>query len=78
MDTQAFPATGETGLPGRGPRSRTEARETDILQGDRRASTDADKTEILRGVPAAAGDETAVLPGVGRPAGPPRHGRHAA
>lgn len=78
VDTQAFPATGETGLPGRGPRSRTEARETDILQGDRRASTDADKTEILRGVPAAAGDETAVLPGVGRPAGPPRHGRHAA
>ncbi|MEU6541705.1 hypothetical protein [Streptomyces sp. NPDC046859] len=73
VDTQAFPATGETGLPGRGPRSRTEARETDILQGGRRASTDADKTEILRGVPAASGDETAVLPGVGRPAGPPRH-----
>ncbi len=78
VHTQAFPATGETGLPGRGPRSRTEARETDILQGGRRASTDADKTEILRGGPAAHGDETAVLPSVGRPAEPPRHGRHAA
>ncbi|MFJ7078209.1 hypothetical protein [Streptomyces sp. NPDC098781] len=46
---------GETevlGTPGQGRRSRSEARETDILSGGGRASSDADETEILRGGPA--------------------------
>lgn len=54
-DTQAFPATGVVGVPGvpgQGHRSRSEARETEIHHGGRRASSDA--------------DETAVLPSVGR------------
>ncbi|MFJ8533067.1 hypothetical protein [Streptomyces sp. NPDC093591] len=74
-DTQAFPATGETEVPGQGLRSRSEARETEILHGGGRASSGADKTEILRGGPRAAAsdaEETAVLPAVGRAADPRR------
>ncbi|MFI7414677.1 hypothetical protein ACIBU0_39160 [Streptomyces sp. NPDC049627] len=70
-DTQAFPATGETEVPGQGHRSRSEARETEIPHGGGRASAGADETAILRIRPRAAAsdaDETAVLPAVGEAA----------
>ncbi|MDC0772756.1 hypothetical protein [Streptomyces sp. HD] len=70
-DTQAFPATGETGVRGQGHRSRSEARETEILHGGGRSFSDADETQFIRGGSAASAsdaDETAVLPTVGRPA----------
>ena len=70
-DTQAFPATGETEVPGQGHRSRSEARETEIPHGGGRASSGADETAILRIRPKAAAsdaDETAVLPSVGEAA----------
>lgn len=73
-DTQAFPATGETEVPGQGHRSRPEARETEIPHGGDRASSDADETRVLGGGAGGAvsgaspsdADETAVLPAVGR------------
>ncbi len=56
------------GVPGPSHRSRSEARETEILHGGGRAYSDADETQVLRGAPgasAADADRTAVLPSVG-------------
>ncbi|MFE6178568.1 hypothetical protein [Streptomyces sp. NPDC056464] len=76
-------------MPSPGHRSRSEAKETEILHGGGRASSGADETEILRGGPrtsaaASDADPTAVLPSVGGTAetGRPRGGageipRHA-
>ncbi|MFJ4362592.1 hypothetical protein ACIP4S_00275 [Streptomyces chartreusis] len=55
-------------MPGPSHRSRSEARETEILHGGGRAYSDADETQVLRGAPgasAADADRTAVLPSVG-------------
>ncbi|CAM5648316.1 Undecaprenyl-phosphate 4-deoxy-4-formamido-L-arabinose transferase [Streptomyces chartreusis] len=56
------------GVPGPSHRSRSEARETEILHGGGRAYSDADETQVLRGAPEASAadtDRTAVLPSVG-------------
>ncbi|MEU9660856.1 hypothetical protein [Streptomyces chartreusis] len=55
-------------MPGPSHRSRSEARETEILHGGGRAYSDADETQVLRGAPgapAADADRTAVLPSAG-------------
>ncbi|WP_175647426.1 hypothetical protein [Streptomyces cyaneochromogenes] len=82
-DTQAFPATGETEVPDRGRRSRSETgtRQTEILRGGGRTTGDADETAILRVRPRGAvadADETAVLPAVGQAADVSRTGGQAA
>ncbi|MFC5217515.1 hypothetical protein [Streptomyces coerulescens] len=56
------------GASGPSHRSRSEARETEILHGGGRAFSDADETQVLRGgpgTPATDADQTAVLPSVG-------------
>ncbi|WP_405583401.1 hypothetical protein [Streptomyces sp. NBC_01092] len=55
-------------MPGQSRHSRSEARETEILHGGRRASSGADETQVLRGgsgPSASDADETAVLPSAG-------------
>ncbi|MER5938104.1 hypothetical protein ABT121_12375 [Streptomyces sp. NPDC001928] len=55
-------------MPGQNRHSRSEARETEILHGGRRASSGADETQVLRGgsgPSASDADETAVLPSAG-------------